>query len=179
MSEQEFELRPPLWEKILHLPYLLLYGLVKYVPSPYGFFLRWPVLKMFGLGGGWGHVYEGVTIHYPWRVSLDTGWSLNEAVYIVPGGKIRIGKNTRIAARVVLVATNHSYQDRTRPVADQGFINAPIFLGDDVWIGVNSVVLAGVSIGRGTVVGASSVVNRSTEENAIVAGNPAALIGYR
>ena len=54
-----------------------------------------------------------------------------------------------------------------------------ITIHDDVWIGANSVVLPGITIGAGAVVAAGSIVTKDVEENAIVAGNPARLIRFR
>ena len=142
MIDIQKELKTPLWEKVLHLPYLLLYGVVKYIPSPFGFFLRWPVLKLFGLGGGWGHIYEGVTILYPWRVDLAYGWSLNEGVYVVSGGRVTIGSHSRIAARVLIASANHIYEDPDVLIKHQGFSIAPVNIGSDVWIGAHSYLIA-------------------------------------
>jgi acetyltransferase-like isoleucine patch superfamily enzyme len=55
--------------------------------------------------------------------------------------------------------------------------SAPIVIEDDVWIGLNSTILKGVTIGRGAVVGAATVVTKDVPAFAIVAGNPARIIG--
>ena len=55
----------------------------------------------------------------------------------------------------------------------------PTNIGNDVWIGLNSTILAGVKIGNGSVIGANSVVTKDVEDYAIYAGNPAKLIKYR
>ena len=52
-------------------------------------------------------------------------------------------------------------------------------IGDDVWIGANAIITAGVEIGDGAVVGAGSVVRRSVPAGAIVAGNPARVASSR
>lgn len=55
----------------------------------------------------------------------------------------------------------------------------PISIGEDSWLGVNSVILPGVSLGKGTVVGASAVVTKSFPDYAILGGVPARIIGSR
>jgi acetyltransferase-like isoleucine patch superfamily enzyme len=52
----------------------------------------------------------------------------------------------------------------------------PIMIGDDVWIGMRAIILAGVSIGRGAVVGAGAVVTDDVPPMTIVSGNPARIV---
>ena len=59
------------------------------------------------------------------------------------------------------------------------FSKGPIVIEDDVWIGFGSIILSGVKLSQGTVVGAGSVVTKSTDPYSIVAGNPAKLIKKR
>jgi len=54
---------------------------------------------------------------------------------------------------------------------------APVLIGDDAWIGLNAVILKGVTVGRGAIVGAGSVVTENVPEFAMVAGNPARRMG--
>ncbi len=54
-----------------------------------------------------------------------------------------------------------------------------VVIGEDVWLGANSTILAGVNIGRGAIVGAGSVVRCDVPPYAIVAGNPAKVVGFR
>jgi acetyltransferase-like isoleucine patch superfamily enzyme len=56
--------------------------------------------------------------------------------------------------------------------------SAPIVIEDDAWIGFNSTILKGVRIGRGAIVGAATVVTKDVPAYAIVAGNPAKIIGH-
>ncbi|MBI3773322.1 MAG: acyltransferase [Gammaproteobacteria bacterium] len=94
------------------------------------------------------------------------------------GGKLIIGDNVMIGPNVVIRATNHG----TRKGA---FMNAQphsygeINVEDDVWIGSNSVITSGVTLAKGTVVGAGAVVTKSTEPYSIVGGVPARKIGER
>ncbi|TAH24859.1 MAG: hypothetical protein EAZ07_08700 [Cytophagales bacterium] len=52
-------------------------------------------------------------------------------------------------------------------------------IGKDCWIGAGAIILPGVNLGDGTIVGAGSIVTRSTENFSVVAGNPARLIKFR
>jgi virginiamycin A acetyltransferase len=168
-----------LWELGLTFPYFLLYGIVKYLPSPIGDVFRWLIAHLFGLRGGWGWIREGVTIHSPWRVALGRGWTMNEGVILIPGGTITIGNHVRIAPRAIIVATNHAYADPNRLIKEQGFINADVVIGDDVWIGANVIVLPGTIIGEGCVIAAASVVTRSIDEYSVAVGSPAKVITKR
>lgn len=58
-------------------------------------------------------------------------------------------------------------------------ISSPIQIGDDVWIGVQAVILAGVTIGDGAIVAAGAVVHENVKPYAIVGGVPAKVIGER
>jgi len=61
----------------------------------------------------------------------------------------------------------------------QATSKGPIFVGDDVWIGVGATIMSGVRIGKGAIVAACAVVTKDVEPYAIVGGNPAHLIKYR
>lgn len=84
-----------------------------------------------------------------------------------------------IGPGVYLFSVSHEIANPDVPVRLQGRPTAPIRVEDDVWIGAHSTVVAGVTIGRGAVVGANSVVTRDVEPLAIVAGVPARQIGRR
>lgn len=95
------------------------------------------------------------------------------------GGVIEIGNDVIVGPNVVMRASNHVFDDRTKAVAEQGHRPGKITVGDDVWIGANAVLLPDISIGRGAIVGAGAVVTHDVEEWAIVAGVPAVRIGTR
>lgn len=99
--------------------------------------------------------------------------------YIGCSGGIRIGNNVMMAPRCSLFAENHNFEDETQTLKAQGVTRAPIEIEDDCWIASHSVILAGVTIGRGSVVAAGSVVTKSMPPYSIIAGVPARVIKSR
>lgn len=95
-------------------------------------------------------------------------------------GTVRIGKKCLISQGVSIIGSNHSFAVGT-PIVDQSSRRDKlgVTIGDDVWLGTNSTVLPGVTIGSGAVVAAGSVVNKDVPENAIVAGVPAKIVRMR
>ena len=87
-------------------------------------------------------------------------------------GGITIGEGTYIGPNVGLITANHDPMN-----LDKHLDPKPIILGENCWIGMNSVILPGVILGHNTVVGAGSIVTKSFQEgNCIIAGNPAILL---
>ena len=91
-------------------------------------------------------------------------------------GPVTIGNNVMFAQHVVVSGLNHGYKDVNMPPKLQPVWCKDIAIGDDVWIGANAVITAGVTIGKHSVVGAGSVVTKSVPEYSVVAGNPAKLV---
>lgn len=95
-------------------------------------------------------------------------------------GPIHIGANVMIGRDVVCQPDNHRFDRLDVPMMDQGhYPPARITIGDDVWIGSRVIILPGVTIGKGAIVGAGSVVTKDVPEYAIVGGNPARIIRNR
>ncbi|NBJ70848.1 acyltransferase [Roseburia sp. 1XD42-34] len=87
-------------------------------------------------------------------------------------GKIFIGKGTYIAPNVGLITQNHKIND-----LDTHEKPKDIILGTKCWVGMNSIILPGVTLGDNTIVGAGSIVTKSFKEgNYVIAGNPAKII---
>lgn len=91
-------------------------------------------------------------------------------------GPVSIGNHVNLAQGVVLSGLNHNFQNPAKRIDEQGVSTLPITIHDDVWIGANAVVTAGVTIGRHSVVAAGSVVTKDVPENTLVAGCPAKII---
>lgn len=91
-------------------------------------------------------------------------------------GPVEIGNNVNLAQNITVTGLNHNYHDVTIPISEQGVSTSKVCIADNVWIGANSVVLPGVSIGSHSVVGAGSVVTRDVPPYSIALGNPAKII---
>jgi acetyltransferase-like isoleucine patch superfamily enzyme len=99
--------------------------------------------------------------------------------YIGCSGYIEIGNNVMMSPRVSLYAENHVFDDTSVPMKEQGVRRSFIRIEDDCWIAANSIILAGVTIGKGSVVAAGSIVTHDVPPYSVVAGNPARLIKQR
>lgn len=91
-------------------------------------------------------------------------------------GPVEIGNDIRIAQNVVMSGLNHSYEDISKPISQQGVTTKPILIRDETWIGANVFVSAGVTIGKHCVVAGGSVVTKDVPDYCIVVGNPARII---
>jgi acetyltransferase-like isoleucine patch superfamily enzyme len=112
-------------------------------------------------------------------LSVGNNSNIGAYCYIGCSGLIRIGDNVMMSPRVSLYAENHNFADTMRPMKDQGVTREPIIIEDDCWIAAHSIVLAGVTIGRGSIVAAGSVVTKDVPAYSIVAGSPARVIRSR
>lgn len=98
---------------------------------------------------------------------------------VANGGKILMGDDVRIAANCFLSTANHRFDDPSRTIASQGVVVRDIVIENDVWIGFGACVLPGVTVGRGSVIGAGAVVTKDVPSGTIVGGVPARPIGLR
>lgn len=96
--------------------------------------------------------------------------------YIGCSGYIEIGDDVIIGPHFTIISENHNFSDRKRKIKEQGVRRANIKIDNDVWIGCNVTVLAGVNIGGGSVIAAGSVVTKSFPPNSLIGGVPAKLI---
>ncbi|MEO6734260.1 MAG: glycosyltransferase [Ferruginibacter sp.] len=83
-------------------------------------------------------------------------------------GQIVIGDDTWFGEGVRLYDHNHNYKDRNVPFTQQGYTNGTIKIGNNVWVGSNSIILNNVTIGDGCVIGANNVIYKSLPANTIV-----------
>ncbi len=101
------------------------------------------------------------------RVGTRSFPGYSQCCYVQARNGIHIGDNLRMGPGVGLISANHSRDDYDKwDEAD------PITIGDNVWLGMNVVVLPGVSIGDNVIIGANSVVTHDIPADVIARGNP-------
>jgi acetyltransferase-like isoleucine patch superfamily enzyme len=91
-------------------------------------------------------------------------------------GPVTIGNDVLLAQNIVLSGLNHGYENINIVPHKQPVSKKKITLEDEVWIGANSVVVAGVTIGKHSVIAAGSVVTKDIPPFCVAVGNPAKVI---
>lgn len=134
------------------------------------------------------HVGKGTRLWAPKRLSIGDCVYIGKQVHIE--ANCRIGNYCLIANRVAIVGRHdHDFSAVGFPVRFSPWVGSQRFpsehadeeavIEDDVWLGYGTVVLTGVTVGRGSVVAAGSVVTRDIPPYSIAAGVPAKVIGQR
>lgn len=120
----------------------------------------------------YGHVAgEGLVV--------GAGSALGALGWIGASGHVTIGCDVLIGPRVTIVPENHRFEQSTETIKSQGVERSRVYIEDDCWIGAGATILAGVRIGRGSVVAAGAVVARSFPPYSVVGGVPARRIKDR
>lgn len=112
----------------------------------------------------------------PGFITIGSGTSIGWGNSFYGMGGIEIGRKVLFASNVFILTANHGWQDLNVPIMDQECTYAPVFIGDDSWIGCNVTILPGVRIGRHVVIGANSVVTHDMPDDSVCAGNPCKVI---
>ena len=95
-------------------------------------------------------------------------------------GAVSVGNFVMIAPNVSIYSRTHMYSDFETPMVLSGNSEIrEVIIEDDVWIGINAVVLPGIRIGKGSIIGANSVVTKDVPPYSIAGGVPAKIIKSR
>ena len=112
------------------------------------------------------------------NISLGDNSGIGVNAFISP--YVTIGNDVMMGPECMMYSTNHNFERTDIPMWKQGFSKEqPIVIEDDVWIGGRVIILGGVRVGKGSIIGAGSVVTKDVEPYSIVGGNPAKLIRKR
>ena len=91
-------------------------------------------------------------------------------------GPVTIGNHVIFAQNIVVSALNHEYRNINLPIHEQKILTNPVVIEDECWIAANVVILAGVTIGKHSVVAAGAIVTKSIPPYSVAVGNPARVI---
>ena len=139
----------------------------------YGF--RRFLLRLFGATIGKKVITRPtVKITYPWKVSIgDFSW-IGDDVGLYSLGEIEIGNHVVISQKSYLCTGSHDFEKMEFPI-----YHKKIQIEDECWLATDVYVAPGVTIGKGTIVGARSSVFKNLPSNAICMGAPAKIIRER
>lgn len=133
------------------------------------------MLRLFGAKIGCGVVIKPrVNIKYPWNLTIGDHTWIGEGVWIDNLASVTIGSNCCLSQGAMLLCGNHNYKDKYF-----GLFVKPIVLGDETWIGAQSLVCPGSEMGTGAVLAVRSVLRGKAEAGWIYDGNPAVKIRQR
>jgi acetyltransferase-like isoleucine patch superfamily enzyme len=150
------------------------FWLVGGLPGAIGFAARTLAYKiLFRHLGGFAYVQHGVTIVYANRLRVGRNFGCNTGTYINAIGGITMGDHVLLGSNVTISSGKHPIDGPLPPVFARPVEPMPIVIEDDVWIAAGAVILPGVTLRRGTVVGANAVVTRDTDAYGVYAGAPA------
>lgn len=117
---------------------------------------------------------------YGGKISIGSGCSINPYTIIYGhGAGTVIGDNVLIAGHCMIIPSNHIFSRTDISINQQGTSSKGIIIEDDVWIAASCQVLDGVTIGKGSIIAAGSVVNKSVEPYSVVGGVPAKFLKKR
>ncbi len=109
-------------------------------------------------------------VEYGYNIHLGENFFSNFNCVILDEAPVRFGNDVLLAPNVSIYTVNHAFNPERRRAALE--YCRPVTIGNNVWIGGNSVILPGVTIGDNTVIGAGSVVTKNIPANVVAAGNP-------
>ena len=136
--------------------------------------IRSIVNELFGKSDSTTFVNPPFFCDYGSNIEVGKSCFINYNCVILDNGRVTIGDNCLIGPNAAIYTAGHPlHPDLRRPGYEYGI---GVEIEDDVWIGGNAVICPGVRIGRGSVIGAGSVVTRDVPEMSFAAGNPCRVI---
>lgn len=159
----------------------------------YGYWLIWQVPGLFGnmlrarylaprmkRAGPNLTVLAGCRFRSIENLEVGANVSIGYDNFLQAKGGLRIGDDVSTAPGVKIWSVNHDYDDPDVPVEKQSQTEAPVVIGNNVFIASNAFILPGANLPEGCIVSAGAVVGgKPYRPYSILAGNPARVIGYR
>lgn len=113
------------------------------------------------------------------KLEIGSHVKIGQNFHLTCAQSVVIEKNVLCTARVTITYIIHVMDDISLPLLEQDLITKPVRICEGTFIGVNAVIMPGVTIGKHAVVGANAVVTKDVPDYATVAGSPAKIISVR
>jgi acetyltransferase-like isoleucine patch superfamily enzyme len=169
-----------LWQMIRLELESLAFGSGALIPTTFGVIVRALFCKIFFKSSrGFAWIQPRVTFVHSDRISIGSHFGVNSGTYINGIGAIEFGSHVLIGSNVTISSGQHPIEGRFPEVFARQTVPKKIIIGDYVWIGAGAVIMPGITIARGTVIGANSVVTKDTLEYSVVVGAPAKTLRIR
>jgi acetyltransferase-like isoleucine patch superfamily enzyme len=126
-------------------------------------------------------IYPGVVIRID-QGSMVTGKEVSfgpGCLIYEPRGGLEIGDYCLLAGGVMICGVQHGFEDRATPIRHQLPSIGKVVIESDVWLGMGVKVLPGVTIGKGSIIGAGSVVDKSVPPGSVAVGIPCRVVRQR
>ena len=167
--------------------YIFYYSFAQHLPASYRFQALGKFGKMcrgaackriFRSSGQRINVEKGANFYTGWEIEIGDDSTLG--INCMIPYDLKVGKDVMMGPFVVIIGENHQFSRRDIPMRLQGYnLYPPVCIEDDVWIGTGAIILPGITVGKGAIIGAGSVVTKDIPPYAIVGGNPARIIRMR
>lgn len=108
------------------------------------------------------------------NITIEDNVYINFGCVILDCAEVTIGANTLLGPNIGIYAVNHAIAAEER--INGGCCGKPVHIGKNVWLGGDVKILAGVTIGDNTIIGAGSIVTKSIPANVIAVGNPCRVV---
>jgi len=165
--------------KLAYLLYMMFFRFTPEHYRPYSLFfpyIRKFLVRMFVQEAG-KDMYVGYNAVISPHIRIGDRTSLGQNCLIQ--ASVCIGSDVMMGPDIKIYSRNHCHDRLDIPLKEQGKEYRKTVIGDDVWLGANCIILAGVTVGDHSIVGAGAIVTKNVPEFSIVGGNPAKVIKWR
>ena len=133
------------------------------------------LLRLFGARiGSHVHIHPAARIFIPWNLEIGSWSYVGFDVLLYNLVPMKIGEGVTVSQRAHLCGGTHDFRDESMPL-----VKSTVTIGDGAWICADAFIGPGVRVGECAVVGARAVATRHVASGAVVAGNPARVVGAR
>ncbi|WP_188085477.1 acyltransferase, partial [Pseudoalteromonas fuliginea] len=122
------------------------------------------------------HLKYNTAIYYPEKINHKGYIHFNDSNFIDARGGLDLGVNVILAPRVCILTYNHDHTNSDWLPYSPEIIRKKVVVGDNTWIGFDSLILPGSHVGKNCVIGAKSVLKGLYPDNSLIVGNPAKVV---